>query len=247
MRGAAPARPHPARRPVRARDNGPRAPGAHMRGAGAHDFPVRPADRFVMSDQCRPTKLILDQCRGAGRRCGRQRRQDAAVDGHQQTPQGARGPCRGEGRDGQAPLAAAPAAPAQSAATCPQGIVCTLPGSRSAAARRRRQGGQAPQHRRTGAAPAARYACRPARAAFSPLCAAAHALTCAIATARFSGSAMRLRPLSRPLRRRPSALHACEQYRTERLGVENILPHALQPTRSTLAASLSALAVHRLQ
>ena len=41
--------------------------------------------------------------------------------------------------------------------------------------------------------------------------------------------------------------HAAEQYRTPLWAVVNFLPHSLQRTRNTLAASLSALAVQRLQ
>ena len=49
------------------------------------------------------------------------------------------------------------------------------------------------------------------------------------------------------LRARPLFRHASEQYRTDRLGVWNGLPHALHRTRCTRAASLSALFSHRAQ
>ena len=261
MRGAAPAR---IRRGAEiARGGGRRrAPWRPCAGRRCARPPRSPCRTICQAWSIRPAKLIFDQCRGArgggGRRCGRQRRP-----GRQETdtgrPRRAHGPCLEEGWDGLDPLAAVPAAPAHSAATvhrvsrahCPsrdrrQRVVASC-GRSTAGAARRGAGGQAPRHRRIWAAPAARYARRPGRAAFSALRAAFHALTCALAMARFSGSAMRLRSDSPLLRRRPSARHGLEQYLTERLVVENFLPHSLQPTRSTLAISLSALAVHFLQ
>ena len=94
---------------------------------------------------------------------------------------------------------------------------------------------------------AARYALRRPPPFSPPLRAAAHALWRAAAMTCFSGSAIRLRVLSRLLRFQPAALHAFEQYRTERFGVENSLPHSLHLTAITLPISLSILALHRLQ
>ena len=65
--------------------------------------------------------------------------------------------------------------------------------------------------------------------------------------ARASGSALRLRALSRAVRLRPSSLHSFEQYRRLRVGATNPLPHSLRSRRVFRAISLSALAVHLLQ
>ncbi len=101
------------------------------------------------------------------------------------------------------------------------------------------------ENARAGCGP--RYALRRPPLFFAALLAAAYALVRAAARARFPGSAMCLRALSRTTRRWPSALHAFEQYRTIRFRVENSLPHSLQAMATTLPRSLSALAVHRLQ
>ncbi len=93
-----------------------------------------------------------------------------------------------------------------------------------------------------------RYALRrPPRPFFLPLLAATHALVRAAARARASGSAMRLRSPSRLVRARPAALHALEQYRATRVGVENFLPHSMHFTALSLSISMSILALHRLQ
>lgn len=99
------------------------------------------------------------------------------------------------------------------------------------------------------AAPNALYAPgRPPRTFFLALLAEAYALLRAAARARASGSAaMLLRALSLELCIRPAALHFVEQYRAERFGVVNFVPHSLQSRVIFLPISLSALAAHRLQ
>ena len=63
------------------------------------------------------------------------------------------------------------------------------------------------------------------------------------AAARFcAGRFQAARPRSRPF-----SLHGSEQYRTARFGVENCLPHSLQPMRCVRVASLAARSLHGSQ
>lgn len=76
---------------------------------------------------------------------------------------------------------------------------------------------------------------------------ASHALCCASILAYLSGSTVLLREIPRLLRLLAATLHAAEQYLARGFFVENLLPHSLQPTASTVLIFRSILALHRLQ
>ena len=107
-----------------------------------------------------------------------------------------------------------------------------------------------PEEARGEGAPIRRSSRAPPRHCHLPplfLLAASHALCRASILAYSSGLAVLLRDTPRLLCLLAALRHSTEQYFARGFFVENLLPHSLQPTSSTVLIFRSILALHRLQ